>query len=195
MPILKKVRGKIILGFVGDLAAGKGTVCAYLKKKYGCNAYRFSTMLRDVLDRMHIEKSRENLQTVSRVLRENFGQDLLSKSIVGDVVNDPQMIVAVEGIRRPTDVAYLEKLPGFQLIYLTAEPQLRWHRLIKRNENPGDDKKTFEQFLTDEQVEADQLIKKFGQQAKFTINNNGNFEEFYREMDKILARIQNENQS
>ncbi|MEK7625108.1 MAG: AAA family ATPase, partial [Patescibacteria group bacterium] len=66
---------KIILGFVGDLASGKGTICKYLKEKYGTESYRFSTMLRDILKRVYLENSRENLQRLSTVMRENFGQD------------------------------------------------------------------------------------------------------------------------
>ncbi|MFA6490899.1 MAG: AAA family ATPase, partial [Candidatus Magasanikbacteria bacterium] len=133
---------KIVLGFVGDLASGKGTICKYLLEKYGTNSYRFSTMLRDVLKRLYVENSRENLQNLSTVLRTNFGQDLMSRVIAEDVKNDSKEIVAVEGIRRPTDITYLEKNPGFNLIYITADPQTRWERLVKRNENPGDDKKT-----------------------------------------------------
>lgn len=180
---------KIILGFVGDLAGGKGTICKYLKEKYGVNSYRYSTMLRDVLNRMYIPESRENLQLISKILRENFGQDLMSKVIADDVANDSKQLVAVEGIRRPTDITYLEKMPGFNLIYITAEPKTRWERLVKRAENPGDNEKSFEQFLTDEQAEADKLIKELGTKAKYTINNNGDFEEFYKQMENILKTI------
>jgi dephospho-CoA kinase len=180
---------KIILGFVGDLASGKGTVCKYLSEKYSTNAYRFSTMLRDILKRVYIENTRENLQNLSTVLRANFGQDLMSRVIAEDVKNDPKDIVAVEGIRRPTDITYLEKTPGFHLIYITADPKIRWERLVKRNENPGDDKKTYEQFLKDEQAEADRMIKELGSKAEYTITNNGGFEDFYGQMEKILNQI------
>jgi dephospho-CoA kinase len=182
---------KIVLGFVGDLAAGKGTICKYLKDKYGTESYRFSTMLRDILKRVYIENTRENLQQLSTILRANFGQDLMSKVIAEDVKNDPKEIVAVEGIRRPTDITYLEKNPGFHLIYITADPKVRWERLVKRKENPGDDKKTFEEFLKDEQAEADRMIKELGKKAEYTINNDGNFENFYKQMEDILKSVRN----
>jgi dephospho-CoA kinase len=182
-------KNKIVLGFVGDLASGKGTICKYLNEKYGTNAYRFSTMLRDVLKRVYIENSRENLQKLSTVLRENFGQDLMSRVIAEDVKNDPKEIVAVEGIRRPTDITYLEKNPGFNLIYITADPKIRWERLVKRNENPGDDKKTFEEFSKDEQAEADRMIKDLGKNAKYTITNDGDLESFFGQMESILKQI------
>jgi len=180
---------KIILGFVGDLASGKGTVCKYLKEKYNVNAYRYSTMLRDVLQRLYLPNSRGNMQLLSKVLRENFGQDLMSKVIAEDVKNDSGEIVAVEGIRRPTDISYLEKMPGFNLIYITANPEIRWERLVKRAENPGDAEKTYEQFLQDERAEADRLIKELGRRAKFTINNNGDWQEFYDQIEKILNQL------
>ena len=180
---------KIILGFVGDLAAGKGTICKYLKEKYNCNTYRYSTMLRDILDRMYLEQTRENMQKLSTILRQNFSEDVMSKVIAQDVLHDPNDLVVVEGIRRPSDITYLENEKGFNLIYITADPKLRWERLVKRQENPGDTQKTFEQFLQDEQAEADQLIKSLGEKAKFTINNNGSFEEFYNQMEEILDKL------
>lgn len=184
---------KIILGIVGDLAAGKGTICKYLLEKYGTPSYRFSTMLRDMLDRIYVDKSRENLQQLSTFLREHFGQDVMSRVIAEDVKRDPHDIIAVEGVRRPTDITYLEKNPGFHLIYITADPKLRHERLVKRNENPGDNTKTFEEFLHDEQAEADRMIKELGERAEFKIESNGTFEEFYEAMEKILAQIKHAN--
>ncbi len=180
---------KIILGFVGDLCAGKGTIAKYLKEKHGVNSYRYSTMLRDIVHRIYVDESRENLQLLSKILRENFGQDVMSKVIAEDVVHDEKHIVAVEGIRRPTDITYLEKLPGFHLIYITADPKTRWERVVKRNENIGDDKLTLEQFLASEQVEAESLIKELGKKASYTIVNNGTFEELYAQLEAILKNI------
>lgn len=182
---------KIILGFVGDLAGGKGTICQYLKEKYGVTSYRFSTMLRDILDRIYAEKTRENLQDLSTFLRSRYGQDIMSKVIVKDVLADKNDIVAVEGIRRPTDITYLKELEGFHLIYITADPKTRWERMVLRKENPDEADKTFEQFLKDEQAEADMLIKELGQKAEYTLTNNGTREEFYLSMENILEQIKN----
>ena len=180
---------KIILGFVGDLASGKGTVCKYLNEKYGVNSYRFSTMLRDVLNRIYVEQNRENLQDLSTFLRQRYGQDIMSKVIVKDVLNDKNNIVAVEGIRRPTDITYLRELSGFHLIYITAEAKIRWQRMVSRKENADDANKTFEQFLKDEQAEADALIKELGKKAEFTITNDDAMEEFYSKMEGVLKKI------
>ena len=100
---------KIIFGFVGDLASGKGTAAKYLQEKYGATTYRFSTMLRDILDRVYVPKSRENLQQLSTFLRESYGQDVMSRVIAEDVARDNNTLVIVEGIRRPSDIEYLKK--------------------------------------------------------------------------------------
>jgi dephospho-CoA kinase len=179
---------KIIIGFVGDLAAGKGTLASYLALKYTCNTYRFSTMLRDILDRIYADKTRENLQDISTLLRERFGQDIMSKVIAKDVQEDEGQLVVVDGIRRPTDISYLKELPGFHLVYVTADPKIRYERMKLRNENPGDAEKSFEQFLTDEQAEADKLIKELGAQAEDTIHNDGDYEELYTQIEMLLKK-------
>ncbi len=184
---------KITLGFIGRLASGKGTVTAYLKEKYGCNTYRFSTMLRDVLDRMYIEKSRENLQKISKILREHFSQDIMSRVIAEDVKKDTGDLVVVDGVRRPSDITYLEKDPSFRLVFIDAEPKTRWQRLVKRNENPGDDTKTFETFTIEDNAESEQEIANLGAQAHYTIDNNGDMGSLYLQVDEILNKIRNEN--
>ena len=113
----------------------------------------------------------------------------MSKVIAEDVKNDQNNIVMVEGIRRPTDITYLKENPGFHLIYVTADSKIRWERLIKRAENPGDTEKTYAQFLEDVQAEADSMIKTLGQTAEFTINNDGNYEEFYQKMEDSITKL------
>lgn len=179
---------KIILGLVGDLAAGKGTIAKYLNEKYGARSYKFSTMLRDMLDRIYVEKTRENLQTISTFVRKQYGQDVMSKVIAKDVEKDPGNIVVVDGIRRPTDITYLQKLDGFHLIYITADQKIRWERLVKRNENPGDDTKSFEEFCRDEKAEADRLIKELGAQAEYRIDNDGEMNQLFVEIEKIISK-------
>ena len=72
---------KVIIGLVGSLASGKETTKKYLIQKYSAQDCRFSSILRDVLERVAVSNSRENLQKISTVLRANFGEDLLSKAI------------------------------------------------------------------------------------------------------------------
>jgi dephospho-CoA kinase len=180
---------KIILGFVGDLASGKGTISKYLEEHHQAHTYRFSSILRDLLTRLYIPHNRENLQNISTVLRSQFGQDVLSKVIAEDVKNDTSSIIAIDGIRRPTDIAYLKEVPGFHLLYLTADQKIRWQRLVQRNENEGDAAKSLEDFEKDENAEADRLIKELGSTAEFVITNNKSLSEFYDEIEQVLVKL------
>jgi dephospho-CoA kinase len=183
---------KTILGFVGPIASGKGTACQYLKDKYGSETYRFSTMLRDILNRLYIENSRENLQKISSVLRAAFGDDLMAKTIANDVKDSKTKIVAVDGVRREPDIKYLRKISGFYLIAMDADQKIRFNRIIKRGENTDDTNKTFTRFQQDEEQEAERQIKKVAETADFNINNNGTLNELHQQIEDILRKV-NEN--
>lgn len=185
---------KIILGLNGPLAAGKGTVAKYLKEKHNAAIYRFSTPLRDILDRIYINQDRKNMQDLSLDLRTRFGDDLLASIIAKDVASDKSEIIIVDGVRRLPDIKYLRELSAFYLITIKADQEIRWERMTKRGENPDDKDKTFEQFQKDEQAEAEIHIAEVGKTAEFTLDNNGSIDDLQRQIEEILNKI-NEDKS
>ncbi len=178
---------KIILGLCGEIASGKGTAVKYLEEKYGAASHRFSAPLRDVLKRLYLEISRENMQSVSASLRKTFGQNILAKVTTEDVKNNQNRIIVVDGVRRPADIEYLAKLPEFKLVYIFADIKKRHTRIIKRGENADDLNKTFKQFTKDNEAEAELLISEIGQTAEIKIDNNGTYEALYKQIDKIIV--------
>lgn len=177
---------KIILGLAGEIASGKGTVSLYLQKNFKAKTYRFSTALRDVAKRMHLEESRQNLQKISTLFRENFDDNILSQVIAEDVRGDNQKLIVIDGVRRMADIKYLKKLKGFFLVYIETEMEKRYQRLILRGENSDDLSKTFEQFQEDHKREAELQIKDLKLKADFVLDNNGNKEALYEQVEKIL---------
>jgi len=182
---------KIIIGLTGKIACGKGVTKKYILSKYGERAadYRFSTILRDVLKRLNVETGRENLQKVSLALRTEFGDDILAKAIAKDIKEDKHEIVVIDGIRRLNDIKYLRLIHGFILIRIVAEEKLRFMRVVFRNENPGDDQKTYEDFLNDEKAEAEIEIPRVMAKAEMEIYNEDTMVELERNIDKVLAKI------
>lgn len=178
---------KIILGLAGEIVSGKGTTAKYICEKHGGSSHRFSTMLRDVLDRMYLEISRENMQKISTVLRENFSDNILSIVISKDVEKDEHQVIAIDGVRRLADIEYLKKLSGFKLVYIETAMKKRYERIIKRGENSDDLRKTFEEFKRDHEREAELQIKDLKNHADFVIDNNGNLEELYKQIDEIIS--------
>ena len=182
---------KLVLGLVGLLASGKGTAAKYLEKKYSADTYRFSTMLRDLCDRVYLEHSRDNLIKMSEAIRHTFGEETMARVMAHDAKNAKNNIVIVEGIRRMADIEYLSRLPNFVLIEIFAEPKIRYARLIKRNENPDDGAKTYKQFLADHQRSTEASIPEVAARATERIDNNGNIENLRGQLDKLVDKYIN----
>jgi len=179
---------KIILGLVGPLASGKEVTKKYLEEQYKASSYRFSTMLRDILNRLYLPISRENMQNLSLDLRQRFQGDVLAKVIAKDVERDTNSIVVIDGVRRLDDISHLKNLPGFFLVSIDASPEIRYKRMLSRNENSGDDQKTFNEFLADGNKEAEQEITAVMQTSKYHLNNDGSLPDLYKQIEEIIAQ-------
>lgn len=179
---------KIIFGFVGQLASGKGTAVHYLKEKYGAHTYRFSSMLKDILDRLYLDLNRENYQTLSQILRENFGEETMARVMAKDVENDTSQIIAIDGVRRPGDVTHLKKIPGFILVTITADIKKRFERMTHRGEKSDDNSKTFEEFKEDHTREAELKIEEIAHEAQEKIDNNGTIEKLSIQLDNLIKK-------
>lgn len=181
---------KTIIGFVGQIASGKDVCKKYIMEKHGASSHRYSTVLRDILNRLYLPIERANLQDLSLDLRTRFGSDLLARVIIEDINRDEHEIVIIDGIRRLDDVASLtKKFPDLYIIGLDVEVRTRYERLVKRKENIGDAEKTFEEFLIDDRKEAELEIPTVMAAAQYKIDNNGSFDDLYAQLDKIIADI------
>lgn len=177
---------KLILGLVGEMGSGKGTIAKHIIEEHKGSAHRFSTILRDILNRAYLEQSRDNMQTLSTILRKNFGEDLLAKSIYHDTKNDEHDIVVVDGVRRMADILYLREVPHFKLIYVDADIKNRYERIIKRGENADDAKKSFSEFEQANHDESESQIRELKNYANYIVDNNGTFVELYKQIEDIL---------
>ncbi|MFA5109050.1 MAG: AAA family ATPase [Patescibacteria group bacterium] len=181
---------KIILGFAGHIASGKDVCKKYLMEKYGAGSHRYSTVLRDILNRLYLPTDRNNLQNLSLDLRTRFGGDTLARVIIEDIIRDEREIIVIDGIRRLDDVTSLtKKFPDLHIIGIEVDAKTRYERLVKRDENIGDAAKTFEQFLADDQKEAELEIPTVMAAAEHKISNNGTLEELYAQIDQIISKI------
>ncbi len=179
---------KIILGFVANMAAGKGTAAKYLEEKYGAHTYRFSNMLFDLLKRIYVEPSRDNLIKMSEAVRGTFGEDTMAKVMAKDAESDENSIIVVEGIRRMADIEHLAKLPNFVLVEIFADLEKRHERLIKRREKPDDATTTLEQFKKDHQRSTELSIPEVVSHATEHIDNNGTTEQLCEQLDNLIKK-------
>jgi uridine kinase len=177
---------KLILGIAGEMVSGKGTIAKHIVEERGGSAHRFSTILRDILDRVYLEQSRDNMQALSTMMRKTFGEDLMAKSMFHDAENDQHDIVIVDGVRRMSDIVHLRKLPHFKLVFIEADMEIRYSRILKRGENTDDAKKTFEEFQKSHEDESELQIGDLRNYSDYVINNDGTFIELYNRVDEII---------
>lgn len=179
---------KLILGFAGEIASGKGAAAKYLGERHGAKTFRFSTILRDVTRRLHLPEDRDHIQRMSTTLRKEFGEDLLAKVMFEDAKSAEDPLVVIDGVRRLEDVKYLRAIPEFKLCYITAPMRTRYERLVKRGENADDLTKTYEQFEEDHKREAELQIKQLEPFAAEVVDNSGTMPELYTQLDAIVKK-------
>ncbi|MFA5029570.1 MAG: AAA family ATPase [Patescibacteria group bacterium] len=180
---------KIVLGLAGEIASGKDTVAQYLEKTHRGGTISFSRPLRDILDRLALPQTRENMAWLGTDLRAKFGQDLLAKAITAEVQKSKKRIITLPNVRLESDIKYLKKLPGFHLVRLDADTKIRYQRLLKRGQNPDDKTKTWQQFLKDSKLPTELAIRKVAKKAKYRLDNNGDFKNLYRQIEKLLKTL------
>ena len=120
-------------------------------------------------------------------MREKYGDDILAKVVAQRIKKVKNGIIILNGIRYWEEFEMIKKLGG-KIIYVTADQKIRWQRLKKRGEKK-DDFSSFKKFLEREKAKTEILIPKIGQKANFKIENNGSFDSFYQEIEKILEKL------
>lgn len=180
---------KTILCFVGLIASGKDVAKKYLETNYQAESFRFSSILRDTLNCLGVENSRDNIISLSTWSRETFGNDLLAKAMANKVAKSENELIIIDGARRVDDLIYLKQNPDFHLIAIDAPVEIRYQRSISRNENPGDQEKSYETFLKDHEKETEITIPETMAQADFKINNDSDLENLYQQVEDILEKL------
>ncbi|MCK5095732.1 MAG: dephospho-CoA kinase [Candidatus Pacebacteria bacterium] len=178
---------KHIIGLTGEMGSGKSTVARYLTEKYGAVSHKFSTPLRDILDRLRLEQSRKNLGELSTILRKTYGEDLFAKVVSQEVSRDPHDVIVVDGVRRLGDIRSLHELPEFKLLYIKGSLESRYDRITKRTQNVDDKGKTFEIFQKEQEQEAEIEIHELEVHADIVIKNDGSIEELFGAIDKVMS--------
>jgi len=179
---------KIIIALTGKIASGKEETKKHLINKYNAQGVAFSGMLRDVLQRINVPIERKNLQTLSTILRNNFGEDLLARNIVEDAKKMESEIVVMDGVRRLIDISYAKKFDGFVLVSIDADVNLRYERMKNRNQNVGDDKKSLQDFLKDHESEADKELPVVMAEATEHLDNNGSLDDLHKQIDALVSK-------
>jgi dCMP deaminase len=120
----------MILGVAGPNGAGKGEVVAFLKAR-SFYPLSLSDVIRDVLREQGLEETRERMIETGRALRAAHGPAVLAERLRQGIRPDRHYVI--DSIRHPAEVAALRSLGArFRLLWVDAEPALRFERLCAR---------------------------------------------------------------
>lgn len=183
----------LVLGLVGPIASGKGTISEYLKSK-GFRYFSLSDVVRAETKSRGLEVNRMNLQNVGNDLRENFSGSILVDRITDQVKK--HKLVIIDGVRNPHEIIAIKKVFGGKIVHISAYKNRRLERYLERAKVRGEDDASTSKF---KQVEARDLGEgenKNGQQvaeclrlADYKLINNSTLEQFYLDCQLMIDKF------
>jgi cytidylate kinase len=173
-----------IIGLSGTNGAGKDTVGEVLAERHNYLFISVTELLRDEVRRRGLPVEREHLRTVSAEWRREFGLGVLVDRAVDawKETGDKYQGIVVASLRNPYEADRVHELGG-SVIWVDADPKVRYGRITRSDRGRGgEDNKTFEQFLAEEEAEmrppegADAAVLNMAavkERADILMNNNG----------------------
>lgn len=177
---------KLVVGLAGKIGSGKTVVSDYLHLKYGADQMRFSCILMDILDRLHLPPEREYLQKIGHSLRTSLGEDVIVNAFSEDLKENKSRIIIVDGIRYMNEVEMLRKFENNLLLYIDAPVEIRYNRCVRRGEK-GEGELSFQEFMRAEKRETERHLDEISKIADYSITNTKSIEDLYREIDRMIT--------
>ena len=184
-----------LLGISGTNGAGKDSIGEFLAEKHNWLFVSVTEILRAELRRQGKPIERTNLSALSAAWRKQYGLGVLIDKAF-DIYKSHQKEyegLVISSLRNPGEADEVHKLGG-QVIWVDADPRVRYERIISRNRG-SEDNKTFGEFLTEEQAEMQHIghvatlsMEGVKQKSDIFIENSGNnLEKFFSELEQTLS--------
>lgn len=183
-----------IIGIAGTNGSGKDTVGEILASDYDYMFVSGADFLREEAKKRRLPIEREVLRTISAEWRRQYGLGVLVDKAVEifNQSNKKYKGLVVSPMRNPGEAQRVKDLGGL-LVWIDADPKVRYERITKRQRG-AEDQKTFGEFMVEEQAEMEHsgdqaTLSLSGVKAKadIFIENNGNdIEAFKNDIKKAL---------
>lgn len=178
------------IGLTGYMGSGKGELVKMLQED-GYNYISLSDMVREEATKQGLPHEREYLQKIGNALRKSGGAGVLGKKVREKIEKDTGKKWVIDGIRNPGEWKELKLLPGFQMIGVSAHPDILVERLISRQREGG--KQAKEEILDRLKKERGvgeppdgQQVQKCLEEADYFILNEGSLDDLKKKLHHFL---------
>lgn len=146
--------GVKIIGIAGANGSGKDTVGALLAEHHNYLFVSVTDLLRQELVSCGQTTERAHMRELSAEWRRQYGLGVLVDRAVSqyEAAKDQYAGVIMASLRNPYEVDRVHELNG-TVIWVDADPKIRFDRVRAGQRGRVDDNKTFEQFLHEEEAE------------------------------------------
>ncbi len=184
-----------IIGLSGTNGSGKDTIAHLLARKYGFYSASASEMLEAELKKRKVPFSRENKRNLSAEWRRESGLGVIVDKGIAAAKAAGFDTLVVGSLRNAGEVDRVHELNG-TVIWVDADPKVRYERITSNDRGRIEDQKTFEEFMAEQQAE----MQSDGDAAKLSladvkagadilIDNSASITEFEAQVEKVLADI------
>jgi dephospho-CoA kinase len=188
-----------LIGLSGTNGAGKDAVGLFLAEKHHYLFVSVTDLLRNELKQQGKPVERRYLSELSAEWRREFGMGVLVDRAIkqfehaGGQAQYAGLVLA--SLRNPFEVDRVHELNGL-VLWVDADPRVRYDRVRNAvRDRAGEDNKTFEQFLAEEQAEMHQSgdaatlnMSAVKNRADATItNDSADLKILERHVEKILG--------
>jgi dephospho-CoA kinase len=177
-----------VIGIVGGPGTGKDTIAKLLPAvlEQSVEILSFSRLIiEEYCKPLRIEPTHHNLQFIGNAIRPEWIHERIYKEIEKSQAN----YFVIPSIRREEDFLFVRSFPKHLLIAVEAAPATAHARMKLRNEKPGEDQLTWEEYLVLCNAPIDQEVPKLMKQADVAIDNNGTVEELQQKLKDVLIQI------
>lgn len=178
---------KEVIGIIGTIGAGKDTAGDYISGKLDIPSFQISSPLKKICAETGIEPIRENLIALGTKLADEHGDGYLAEYIIQHM---PDRAI-ITGMRQLGQIAVLKSLSKLTLMSIDANSSMRFERV--KNNNKLGEASTIDEFIYREKAENSapnaQRLFECMELADYHLINEGNFEDLYAKLDKILYLI------
>jgi dephospho-CoA kinase len=182
------MNSKLVVGVAGMPGSGKSLVVEVARQS-GYDIIVMGDVVREEVERQHLEPSPENIGKIMLELRQKEGKGAVAKRCIPKIAKTERRKVIVDGIRSPSEVEeFKNHFKEFVLLAVHSSPETRFRRLYNRKRS--DDPESWEVFHARDMRELGVGLGEAIAMAEHIIINEERAEVVKRKVRETLGKVE-----